>query len=356
MPTLTEIRLAIERRRALKAECIDLATGALLLPPSHDTVSAMQSVRLCSYSYTASIGLRSTRERLADLLSGLLAANIRVENVALVSGGTEGVFLCLAVAGPKRWLHIWPGWHTIKQMSTILNMTTELCSLADVKSIVQREEGAGLFINTPVNPTGEYVHLDLIKDGIQHNVGSIIVDLTYMGITAGDYTEYFRRLIHYGLDYLDHCILVFSLSKLFRLPGLRLGFIIASDNMINRVAHAKSATTLNMPVELQELLASLWGNVHDEMAEVGQFVQTRKEWFLRECAARRLNSVAKDGTHYGMISLPHADVDICTLAERGIFVAPCGDMGVPNAIRVNLSVQESGLIRMMDSLAACHQR
>lgn len=84
-----------------------------------------------------------------------------------------------------------------------------------------------VFICNPNNPTGVMWKkndlFDIIRD---HPRVRFVVDESYLPFVTEGETE---SLIH---SELPNLLLLHSLSKIFRIPGLRIGFLIAPENMI----------------------------------------------------------------------------------------------------------------------------
>lgn len=88
-----------------------------------------------------------------------------------------------------------------------------------------------LYINSPHNPTGEYIDARLMKD-----IGQLLVDWSLDGVIDAVYDSYFfdggRPTLPGKVGVADHLYFVCSMSKNFGLPGARIGWLISSRRNI----------------------------------------------------------------------------------------------------------------------------
>lgn len=94
-----------------------------------------------------------------------------------------------------------------------------------------------LVINNPHNPTGSLIDENLFADiskMVAENNGSLLVDEVFR------LPEYCASATRFGA----HVIVISSLSKVYGMPGLRLGWIVTSETLINRLRTVQQYTTL----------------------------------------------------------------------------------------------------------------
>ncbi len=91
-----------------------------------------------------------------------------------------------------------------------------------------------IIINSPQNPTGMLIDrrdfMELLDTAREENVVVISDEIYDHYVYDGDYTS----CLHHD-DWRSFCIHVNSLSKTFGMTGWRIGFIIASENVINKL-------------------------------------------------------------------------------------------------------------------------
>lgn len=107
-------------------------------------------------------------------------------------------------------------------------------------------------LTNPNNPTGSVVPDDLMKEIISVGNGSYILsDEVYRGIVRKDI--YNTTSI---VDLYEKGIATSSLSKGFSLAGLRLGWIVANEKIIDEINHQREYNTISVSV-LDDYFASI---------------------------------------------------------------------------------------------------
>lgn len=86
-----------------------------------------------------------------------------------------------------------------------------------------------LWLAYPNNPDGRLLDLGLIERLVGERDGTVIIDNAY-----GELTPVAHRLDELSLQY-PNLITIHSLTKTFGIPGLRIGYIIASPKIIRRL-------------------------------------------------------------------------------------------------------------------------
>jgi aspartate/methionine/tyrosine aminotransferase len=193
--------------------------------------------------YTETPGAPWLRETITTLYK-----NMRAENVFVVAAAEEAVFLFYhALVGPGD--HVIVETPCYESAFTLVNSTGASVSawkrnfendwthdLAALESLIQSNTRA-IYINTPHNPTGLIMPLDVFKRLLQ------------LAAKQGIYVfcdEVYRELEHdpatrlpAACDLYDRAVSLGSMSKTYGLPGLRLGWLASRD-----VAILKKCTDL----------------------------------------------------------------------------------------------------------------
>jgi histidinol-phosphate aminotransferase len=95
-----------------------------------------------------------------------------------------------------------------------------------------------VIITNPNNPTGSYVEVDAIASFLQKFKGLLIVDEAYIDFYGGSAA---------GLvDEYDNLIVTQSMSKSYSLAGLRIGFAVASPDIIRGLMKIKDSYNVDM--------------------------------------------------------------------------------------------------------------
>lgn len=121
------------------------------------------------------------------------------------------------------------------------------------------EDGASIrWICNPNNPTGR------VQDEVCTDDQLLIIDRSY---------EYFSRRSLPPLSLDDRHIYIYSLTKRYRIPGLRLGYLIADPRLVEQIATKRQPWSVNaLAIE-----AGLWiarHNFPDSIDRVDLFAKT----------------------------------------------------------------------------------
>ena len=180
------------------------------------------------------------RDELADLF-GVDAAN-----VVVTVGGSEALHLaltCLTDPGDPVLLPR-PGFPGFDQLAHLLGLRTIHYDVGG--PLPPGADAALLLVCTPHNPTG----VTTAVHAAPRRPGPTVWDVSHTSLTAADRTDIRAALNSTG-------VAVFSLSKLLRLPGARVGCLLSRDAAVVDAATAVK-THLSMSVDqLAQRLATL---------------------------------------------------------------------------------------------------
>lgn len=109
----------------------------------------------------------------------------------------------------------------------------------DIEKLGQNLRGGELvFLGHPNNPTGKTLDADALRALARERPASVfLVDESF-----GGFVRDFDSLIH---DRPPNVIVVFSLTKLYAVPGLRLGMAVADDEIIAAIRRATPPWSVN---------------------------------------------------------------------------------------------------------------
>ncbi|MGE5257948.1 MAG: threonine-phosphate decarboxylase [Hyphomicrobiales bacterium] len=161
------------------------------------------------------------------------------DRVIAGNGTTQFIFSIPGVLGLKKALIVGPTYSDYADACRLQRVACEffLCAesegfqpdLARLEKAVARAHA--VFICNPNNPTGNLIPADALKQLCLRNPRvRIIVDESYLPfVIEGER----RSLARSGIENL---MVLLSLSKIFRIPGLRIGFLVAAPAIIQAFA------------------------------------------------------------------------------------------------------------------------
>lgn len=164
------------------------------------------------------------REALASMLGS------KPDEVLITAGATDAIYL-VARAFPQRCSYI---------MQPTFSEYRDACLLAnhDVRSMfnfprndVLPADAKIVWICTPNNPTGNVLNRYQVQDLIfRHPEVLFVLDLSYNNFTL-ESVIYPSNIMEY-----DNVVGIFSLTKRYGIPGLRLGYIVSTPKIIRHLS------------------------------------------------------------------------------------------------------------------------
>ncbi|MFH1675017.1 MAG: threonine-phosphate decarboxylase [Pseudomonadota bacterium] len=129
-----------------------------------------------------------------------------------------------------------------------------------------------VFVCNPNNPTGRLIPSKLLKELIyNHPKVRFIVDESYMPFVPDVASETLTRVD------VDNLVVLHSFSKIFGIPGLRLGILTGSPELVNFFVRLKQPWSVNRLAQVAGAYLLEQGNF---VVEVAQFVEKEREVFL----------------------------------------------------------------------------
>ncbi len=199
-------------------------------------------------------------------------------------------------------------------------------TVADLEKIEGRIDG--LIFASPGNPTGSMIKPDQMGEIAQYCETRgirLISDEIYHGIIYGDKTQ--QRT---ALSYAPHAVVMNSFSKYYSMPGWRLGWMVAPENLVEPIANLAHNLYIAPPAPAQyAALAAL--DCTDELdGHVARYRRNR-DIMLREMPKAGFDRfTAPDGGFYLFCHVAHLHKDsvrfcIDMLEECGVLAAPGTD-------------------------------
>ncbi len=185
--------------------------------------------------YTHSLGDPELREEIAKRYLNIYGVKISPGQIIVTSGSSPAILLTLGVlcdVGDEVIISD-PGYACYANFIRFLNAKA-------VKVPVFEEDGfqyrpseiekrisnrtKAIMINSPMNPTGNLLSPDVMKELLKFNI-PIISDEIYHGLV-------YEGRAHSILEFTENAFVLNGFSKLFAMTGLRLGYVIAPKQCV----------------------------------------------------------------------------------------------------------------------------
>ena len=238
---------------------LPVAIGELVPEPERDAFCAL------TLKYPPSNGSPALREDIADFYGGGAGR----KNVLVTNGGSEANFTVLwALLEPgDRLAFMIPNYLQGWGLGRAFGGRTDTFRLVErrgngavrwaldtqsLKQAVGRQTRA-IMVTNPNNPTGSVLtedEMDAVVDAARRADAWIVADEIYRGaeVRGGTSPTFWGRY--------DKVIVTAGMSKAFGLPGLRIGWVVAPETMVRRLARYHDYTTLT-PTLISDRLAAI---------------------------------------------------------------------------------------------------
>jgi aspartate/methionine/tyrosine aminotransferase len=267
------------------AESRTIADLLSLEPSAHDALLK----HWCGYTETP--GAPWLRETITSLYK-----NIRLNDVHVVAAAEEAIFLFYhALVGPGD--HVIVESPCYESAFTLVKSTGAIAAawerkpenawahdLTALESIIQPNTRA-IYINTPHNPTGLLMPLDVQRRVLElaskHGI-YVFSDEVYRELEHDPATR-----IPASCDLYDRAVSLGSMSKTYGLPGLRLGWLVTRDaEILQKITNLKYYTTICSSAP-SEFLTDLALRHREKIIERNRQIVLRNVNLLTAFLARR---------------------------------------------------------------------
>jgi threonine-phosphate decarboxylase len=174
-----------------------------------------------------------------------------------------------------------------------------------------------LALSQPVNPTGEPVPPELIREAIASREGPVLIDETFIEFTG------LESAVGWCQD-LPNLIVVRSLSKFQALAGLRVGALVGSRDWIERLRRRHEPWTVNLLAGIGAR-AALADSVH--AARTREIVNAERSWLLEQLSGLDGLRVAPGVASFLFATIDRQASEVCDwFMERKIMLRNCTGM------------------------------
>ena len=349
--------------KALKLESegkkmIRLNIGDPDLSTSNEIVeAAYEAMKKGKTKYSSSYGETKLREKLAEI------HHVSPDQVVITPGSKWGVFatMYLALRDGGNVIVPTPYWTAYELTAKSLGAKTKLLrtefasqwqiDLEKLEDLIDGETRM-IILNNPNNPTSKVMAPEILDGIVQiaNDKGIPILSDEVYGTISFVKTKSI-------LDYAGNHILSNGFSKTFTMTGWRLGYIIASKELVDKITRLNQITISNVPVFIQE--AGL------KALELQKQISTKIREEYRERAKIASNIMSKTALEFTEPEAPFyvfprkrgldSERFVLDLLDKGVAVAPGTSFGdYREHFRISLTAPremiKTGLNRICEAL------
>ncbi len=254
------------------------------------------------------------------------------EDRVLAGGGTtQFIYTACAALETRRALIVGPTYADYTDGCRVHGIEPEFF-LAEAASgfapNLQRLEAAlagcdTVFLCNPNNPTGQLIpHHALLRLCQNHPQVRFIIDESYLPFAPADQNASLSNCR------LDNVVVLWSVSKIFGMPGLRAGFLVANAPVVDRFRRYMQPWCVNSLA--QEAVCFLGANqaaVEDFIVQTRNYLAVEGALFRQRLESSRL-TLYPSATSYFLIGLPadRTATGVCrALAEQRFLIRNCAN-------------------------------
>jgi aspartate/methionine/tyrosine aminotransferase len=285
----------------------------------------------CRLDYGVNPGRTELRAAIAEMYPGKSAGDILITH-----GAIEANWLLMhALVSPgDRVVCAWPVYQQLWQIAAYLGAKVHKWDsrfdpdFVNLRKLLEKPAKL-LIINSPNNPTGAAFTEAQLRTLVElgEKAGAwILSDEVYRGLAYGE------NVVAPPLTALspERAIVTMSLSKVFGLPGLRTGWIVAPAAVREACLCFRDYISISPP-KISDLLAEVAIRRRDQVLERNRQLLNRNHRLLMEWAAAHRDFIRLETPQAGTTAFPKylATMDSNTFGRR--LVEECGVLIVPGS-------------------------
>ena len=191
-------------------------------------------------------------------------------------------------------------------------------------SFARKYRPAAIFICNPNNPTGQYLGSGDVEKIVSAFPDTLIIlDEAYVSFTENAWDS--LKLLHY-----PNILIVRSMTKDFALAGLRLGYGIASREIIDTLKKLRPPWNVNSAAQ-QAGIAALKSTGH--MKKCNILINKGKNYLMAQIESLGYQVLPTD-TNFFLVRVDSAANFQSSLLSKGFLVRDCSSFGLPGYVRL----------------------
>lgn len=237
-----------EQYRIAPENIIDFSVNVNPLGPSESIIEILRKNIFQIYRYPDTES-RHFRRKLADKL------NLSYENIIVGNGSNELIFLLLRAYPESKVLIINPTYSEYERGARVSGANIEYLLLRwqdsfylDKELLIQKARNCDfVFLCNPNNPTGHLTESSLIVEILRSLPSTtFVVDEAFMDF-VDECSKY--QLVSEVRNF-PNLIVLRSMTKIFAIPGLRLGYLTANTETIKRMNQVREPWSVNILAQI----------------------------------------------------------------------------------------------------------
>ena len=320
-----------------------------IYPPGRIINKTVMSLLENKVGYSPSGGLLTLREEMASYYREKFKKNINYNNVVISPANLLIFqFLDIVCETNDKVIFFTPAFPTFIAVCNYIGVRTCMIPLSSKNGFQLTKKNVDeaisskpktIIINSGNNPTGAVYNeevLDyLIKKSIANDVW-ILSDETYGMLSYG---KKFFSMLNY--DY-EKQVVISSFSKIFSVPGYRIGYAIADSRVIEKISLSSSTLYSCLPIFTQQGII-VGSEIIDEFTKESRkyFKKLSNECIIIINRSKLISCTKPDSSFYLFIDIRKLNIDDKTFCERLLnefktAITPGSSFGYSGFVRVSI--------------------
>ena len=336
-------------------EVIDFSASINPLGPSRRALEAARSVNLAAYPDPDCLKLREAIGGALDvepsrilpgngsteLIHLLARAYLGADDTALIFAPTFGEYAAACRIQGVTPVTVFPPSLEIAERPFHWDLPGALDSIAILRPAV-------VFLCNPNNPTGVYLGHDEVTSIARalQGIGLLVLDEAYVPFVEEPWDS--TPLLRSMTSDEGNVVLLRSMTKDYALTGLRLGYMLASEEIVGRVRSFQYSWSVNAPAQAAGIAAIA---DREQVRKGREAVREGKEYLLKtarslglECAPSAANFLLLRAGSWNAGELRRQ-----LLTRHKVCVRDCASFGLPEYIRAGIRTMDDNR-RLADAL------
>lgn len=354
-----EIDTEAKRFKALGQRIYNFSAGEPdLLPPEFIKESLNKAIDQGKTKYGTVTGEKSLKEEICKKLKKDNDLSYKSENIAITNGCKQALYnIFQCILNPLDEVIVYsPYWMSYTEQIKLAGGKAQIIEVdenfePDIEKTREAisDKTKAIVINSPNNPTSAVYSKEKLQELakiLENKDVYVICDDVYEKLV---YYEKFYTIAQFMKNNLDRMIVVNSISKSYALPGLRVGYIAASKDIIDLVGRLQCQSTGNV-CSIAQCVAE------DVLKKGNSFIEESNKVFKkkRDLAEGILNKnnkisfVKPSGAFYFFVNIMKIDEDsnrFCKklLEYKKIATVPGVAFGMDGYVRISFASSEQDL-------------
>ncbi len=196
--------------------------------------------------------------------------------------------------------------------------------IEETVDLIKRSKPRGVFICNPNNPSGQYISrqkIEMVLNTCKDTL--LILDEAYVSFVDESWTS--LDLIERG-----NVVIVRSMTKDYSLAGLRLGYAVAHEELINTLWRVRPPWNVNAVAQKAGIVAL---NDTDYLEQCNREIKKAKQFLIS--GLRRIGfTLVPSETNFFLVKVASAKDFRTALLRQGILVRDCTSFGLPEYVRI----------------------